>query len=150
MKVYVVNSNVNPSNKCPNCFQYMLRQNRVITYYDRANQVNGIQAGDLVLLYHNDNRVIAVGFAVKDHEEHNYSHIASHEHWVDVNWLWKTVLNKNYNPVNPIDRNSVGFNIPRRTVEDVTKQINLSNLLEEMGKRQRYLSDCEIFSDNET
>jgi len=145
MKVCVVNSNVNPNNNCPDCFKYMLRQNRVITYYERATQIDGIEAGDLILLYHNDNRVIAVGFATNDHAEHNFPDIAAHEHWIDVNWIWKCVLDQNDNPINPIDRNSLGFNIPRHTVVDVTKKINLSNLLSEIGIRQVHLSESEFF-----
>lgn len=51
----------------------MLRQNKVSAYYGRAKIVDKIKAKDLVLLYHNDNRVIAVGAVVHCSEGHDYS-----------------------------------------------------------------------------
>ena len=89
MKLYLVNSN---KRWCAVCFKYMLSQNRVITYGDARTQLDIIKKGDLILLYHNDNRIIAIGFVVEDHEKHFYSDIAEHEHWINVNWIWKSVF----------------------------------------------------------
>ena len=89
MNTYLVNTNSKPSNGNPNGFKYMLWQNRVMTYYRRQDQtkVDLISKGDLVLLYHNDNRIIAVGFAVSDVQTNDFEDIKYVEHFVNVNWM---------------------------------------------------------------
>jgi hypothetical protein len=50
MNIWPVNTNSNEDNGNPNGFLIMLRQNRVATYYQRADDVGNIQNGDLILL----------------------------------------------------------------------------------------------------
>lgn len=142
MKTWLINTNSNPDNGNPNGFQIMLRQNKVSAFYDRKDTVNGISEGDLILLYHNQNRIIAVGYALKLVEQ-DFGDITEVEHAVDVNWFWKADFRENGDgtllPTNYIDRHILGFTSVRRTVENITNQINHFNLLVEIGKRQNYV-----------
>jgi len=141
MKAWLVNSNSNPNNKGPHCFEYMIRHNKVAAYFDDWNAlIDPIKKGDLVLLHHNDFRIIAVGFVVKGFEPHDYQkQMGDIEHWADVNWLWKASFDDQLNPVNPIIRTDVGVTKCRNTVEDITEQLDYKCLLEEIAKRQVYM-----------
>ncbi len=138
MKAWLVNTNTKTSNNNPNGFQYMLRQNKVSAFYDRAKAVDKIRKDDLVLLYHNENRVIAIGAVVNSPEIHDYDDLSA-EHWVDVNWLWKDKFNKNNIPKNPIDRNLLGITMVNNTVVNVTEQLDYQQLIEEIAKRQVFI-----------
>jgi hypothetical protein len=61
MKTWIVNTNTKQENGNPNAFKYMLRQNKASAFYDKASEIDKIKKGDLICLYHNDNRIIAVG-----------------------------------------------------------------------------------------
>lgn len=137
MKTWIVNSNTKSSNNNPNGFLYMLRQNKVSAFYDRAKTIDKISKEDLVLLYHNENRVIAVGAVVNSPEVHDYDDL-SVEHWVDVNWLWKDKFNNNQ-PENPIDRKTLNISMVNNTVVNVTEQVDYRRLIEEVTKRQIFL-----------
>lgn len=139
MNIWVVNSNSNEDNGNPNGFLIMLRQNRVATYYQRADDVGNIAIGDLILLYHNNNRVIAVGYAVQI-SSHDFIDMASIERWVDVNWFWKAEFNDLLEPTNSISRNDLQFTSVRRAVNNVTTEIDIKSLLIEIGKRQSILN----------
>ena len=94
MRAWLVNTNTKsggPDDKKdnPHGFMYMLRHNKAAGFYGRKGQLNPIQVGDLILLYHNQNRIVAVGCAVSAPQEHDYDDIGDVETWVDVNWLWK-------------------------------------------------------------
>ncbi len=134
MKIWLVNSNSNEENGNPNGFLIMLRQNKVATYYQRADDVRNIENGDLILLYHNNNRVIAVGFAVQN-SKHDFVDIANIERWVDVNWIWKSKFNESFEPIDSIDRKDLKFTTVRRAVNNITEEIDTKSLLIEIGKR---------------
>ncbi|SFC12917.1 hypothetical protein SAMN05421780_10324 [Flexibacter flexilis DSM 6793] len=138
MKIWLVNTNSNADNGNPNGFKFMLRQNRVSAFYDRKDTIDKIMVGDLVLLYHNQNRIIAAGFALGN-MLHDFEEVKSIEHSVDVNWIWKAVFDENYNPVNFIDRNDLSITTVMSTVNNVTSQVNGTKLLELIGQRQRFL-----------
>lgn len=138
MNIWSVNTNSNEDNGNPNGFLIMLRQNRVATYYQRADDVGNIQNGDLILLYHNNNRVIAVGYALQN-SRHDFIDIASIERWVDVNWIWKANFNELLEPTNSISRNNLKFISVRRAVNNITGEIDIIALLTEIGKRQAIL-----------
>lgn len=147
MRVYLVNSNLT---YCSECWKYMLRQNRVIVWdippsMTRYNQLKVIKKGDLVLLYHKDNRIIATCFAANDCQEHELGFMMDREWWVDVNWIWKSVVTSdNRDPADPIDRHHVGLGRLQgielsHSVVDITGDIDLRLLLEQIGQRQVYL-----------
>jgi predicted Mrr-cat superfamily restriction endonuclease len=139
MKTWLVNTNIKQNNNNPKGFQYMLRQNKVSAYYDRATTVDKINVNDLVLLYHNDNRIIAVGAVVNNSEGHDYKDLDTIEHWVDVNWLWKDNFDESKNPINPINRNVIGIKMVNNTVVNITDQVDYKKLFEEITKRQNFL-----------
>jgi len=141
MKAWSVNSN---SSNSDHCFKYMVRHNKVSAYFDKNTGIDLIEKGDLVLLYHNENRIIAVGFVVKSFEPHEYQKKMGtmDEHWADVNWIWKAEFEKvddQYNPIDPIDRNDIGIIMTLGTVINVTDQLKYKELFEEIGKRQIYI-----------
>ena len=145
MKAWLVNSNSNPNNKAPHCFEYMLRHNKVAAYYDDWNkQIDDIARGDLVLLYHNDNRIIAVGCVTKGYEPHDFQQCMNDiEHWADVNWIWKASFSEKngiFNPLNPIIRTEeLGIPMVNGTVINISNSLNHKLLLEEIAKRQTYM-----------
>jgi len=138
MKTWLVNSNNKAESANPNGFKYMLRQNKAAAFYDRAPGIDKIKKGDLVCLYHNENRIIAVGAVVKPYGGHDFDEITKIEHWVDVNWLWKATFDDKDNPINPIDRNTIGITMVNGTVVNVTKQINYKELLSQMSSNQEF------------
>ncbi len=138
MKTWLVNTNTKGENGNPNGFKYMLRQNKASAYYDRASEVDKIKKSDLVLLYHNDNRIIAVGAVVTPYEGHDFEDLNEIEHWVDVNWLWNASFDKDFEPTNPINRNKLGITMVGKTVVNVTDQINYKILFEEIAMKQKF------------
>jgi predicted Mrr-cat superfamily restriction endonuclease len=139
MKTWLINTNSKVVNGNPNGFAYMLRQSKAAAFYDRATTIDKIQEKDLILLYHNKNRIIAIGFVVKNYIPHDFRDVRHIEHWVDVNWIWKAVFDEKLKPLNPIDRNDVGIRMVNNTVVNVSNQIDCSKLMEEMSKRQTFL-----------
>jgi predicted Mrr-cat superfamily restriction endonuclease len=144
MKTWLVNSN---SNRDP-AHIFMLRQNKAAAFYECADKVDQISKGDLVLLYHNNNRIIAVGCVVappnKGHEIFGTA-MNSEEHSVDVNWLWKTTLDpKTGEPTSsPINRHDIGkvsggIDMVRKTVVDVTEKVDYQKLLSEIARVQNF------------
>lgn len=61
----------------------MLRQNKASAFWGKRNRVDPIEINDLVLLYHNQNRIIAVGCVVGSNNNPDF--VEEIEHWVDVN-----------------------------------------------------------------
>ena len=142
MKAWLVNTNSNPGNNGPHCFEYMIRHNKASAYYASFNtQIDLIKKNDLLLLYHNKNRIIAVGCVVKGFEPHDYQQDMGtvDEHWADVNWIWKATFDDQLNPVNHINRTDVGITMVGKTVVNITDQLDYRALLEEIAKRQTYL-----------
>lgn len=138
MNVWLVNSNSKEDNENPHGYQYMLRHSKASAYYDRRNEINKISPNDLVLLYHNENRVIAVGFAL-NRNDHDFEDISEVENWIDVNWFWKSNFNNDNIPTNFINRNTLGITMVNGTVINITNQINYQELLKEIGERQNFL-----------
>lgn len=138
MKSWLINSNSNEDNGNENGFLYMLRQNKVSTFYDKKEKINTVSPGDLILLYHNDNRVIAFGFAL-NMQKHDFEPIREIEHWVDVNWIWKASFDTNHNPTNPINRKDIGITMVNGSVINITDQVDLKLLLEKIGERQLFI-----------
>ena len=138
MKSWLVNTNIKEINKNPNGYKYMLRHNKAAAYYDRASEVDRIKKGDLVLLYHNDNQIIAVGAVLYDYEGHDYNDINEIEHWVDVNWLWKVSLDESFKPTNAINRNELGITMVGKVVVNVTDQVDYKILFKEIAIRQKF------------
>ncbi len=139
MKAWLVNTNSKDANGNPRGFEYMLRQSKAAAYYGRACEVDKIDKGDLVLLYHNDNRIIAVGCVVKSYDGHDFEDMHDIEHWVDTNWIWKASFDNQLNPLNPIDRRSLSINMVNGTVVNITNQINYQKLLEEIASKQDFM-----------
>lgn len=138
MKTWLVNTNTKGENGNPNAFKYMLRQNKAAAFYGRAADIDKIEKGDIIFLYHNDNRVIAVGAVVAPYQGHDFADMELIEHWVDVNWLWKADFDNNYEPINPIDRNSLGINMVNGTVVNVTNQVDYKELITQISSRQSF------------
>ncbi|MCD9556638.1 EVE domain-containing protein [Photobacterium carnosum] len=138
MKTWLVNTNTKEKNGNPNAFKYMLRQSKAAAFYDRAPEIDKIKKGDLVFLYHNQNRIIAVGAVVTPHQGHDFGEVEKIEHWVDVNWLWKADFNCEFEPTNSIDRNVLGITMVNGTVVNVTDQIDYKVLFEQIAQRQNF------------
>ena len=138
MKTWLVNTNSKDQNCNPNAYKYMLRQSKAAAFYGKAGTVDKISKGDVVMLYHNDNRIIAVGCVVAPFEGHDFEDMDSIEHWVDVNWLWKATLDSDSNPTSHIDRNVIGIRMVNNTVVNITDQVDYRVLLSEIAKLQNF------------
>ncbi len=123
----------------------MIRHNKVAAYYNPANsKIDKIEKGDLVLLYHNDNQIVAVGCVVKEFVRHVFQQCMNDiEHWADVNWIWKASFSEKngiFNPLNPIPRtDELGIPMVNGTVINISNSLNHKTLLEEIAKRQIYM-----------
>lgn len=138
MKAWLVNTNSKDKNRNPNGYKFMLRQNKAAAYYNRRTEVDIISAEDMVLLYHNDNRVIAIGFVIEN-IPHDFGDMENIEHWVDVNWIWKAKMDSDFEPTNFINRNDLGITMVNGAVINITNQLNYKSLFEEIGKRQYFM-----------
>jgi len=139
MNAFLVNTNSKKENVNPNGFKILLRQNKISAYDAAMPQVENISNGDLILLYHNENRIIAVGFAVNT-EQHDYEDVKALERFVHVNWIWKANFGSDFQPLNSIDRKAIG-GLPNylRTVNNNNEHIDYRKLFEEIGKRQNFI-----------
>ncbi|MEI6746676.1 MAG: hypothetical protein WCL34_12005 [Methylococcaceae bacterium] len=144
MKAWLVNTNVGNNEEC---VEYMIRHNKVAAYYNPANsKIDRIEKDDLVLLYHNQSRIVAVGCVVKKFVPHVFQQCMNDiEHWADVNWIWKASFSEKngiFNPLNPIIRTEeLGIPQPlvRPTVSNITEHLNYKLLFEEISKKQTYM-----------
>jgi len=85
MKVICVKDNIT---HCNRCYKDMLRSNKISTYYDAIKQLEQVSFGDLILLYHKDWKVIAVGFAISDTLTNDMLK-DNIESFIYVNWIFK-------------------------------------------------------------
>lgn len=138
MTCWLVNSNSNSKNNNPNGYKYMLRQNMVAAYYGVNCSVDKIKKGDIVLLYHNENRIIAVGCVVHEFERHDYEEISDVEHRVDLNWIWKAKFNDKSEPIDFINRYDLGITMVNGTVINVSSQVDYKKLLEKIAEKQSF------------
>lgn len=138
MKAWLVNTNSKEESENPNGFKFMLRQNKASAYYGKKEAIDKISPADIVLLYHNNNRIIAVGCVIEN-VEYDFSEIHNLEHWVDVNWLWKANFNAEFEPINPIDRHKIGITMVNNTVVNVTNQLDYKVLFTEIASKQKFL-----------
>lgn len=116
----------------------MLRQSKAATFYGNAKDIDKIEKADLILLYHNNNRVIAVGSVVTPYQGHDFKDMDKIEHWVDVNWLWKATFDENYKPLNSINRNDLEITMVNGAVVNITDQLNYNKLFEQISLRQTF------------
>jgi hypothetical protein len=108
---------------------FVINQNIVIAWKGLKPNIHKVKKGDLILSYHNDNRIIAVGYAVseiKDHKDYE------EQEYFEADWIWKT----DESVSNPILRNEIDMNNARGTVIDMTNGIDIAKLLAEIGKRK--------------
>lgn len=138
MKAWIVNTNSKEESENPNGFKFMLRQNKASAYYNKKEVIDKISPADIVLLYHNNNRIIAVGCVIEN-VEYDFLEIHDLEHWVDVNWLWKATFNEEFEPINPIDRHILGITMVNNTVVNVTNQLDYKVLFAEIASKQKFL-----------
>ena len=138
MKVWLVNTNSKEENGNPNGFKFMLRQNKASAYYDKKEVIDKILPSDVVLLYHNSNRIIAVGCVIEN-VEYDFPEIHDVEHWVDVNWIWKASFDSNFEPTNAIDRHDLNISMVNSTVVNVTDQVDYKILLAKIASKQTFL-----------
>lgn len=89
-----------------------------------------------MFLYHNENRIIAVGTVVTPYQGHDFEDMEEIEHWVDINWIWKAKFNEDFEPTNSIDRNVLGITMVYGTVVNVTDQVDYKELLSQIASRQ--------------
>ena len=132
MQVICVKDNIS---HCAKCYRDMLMTNRVSAYYDAIKQLKKINQGDLILLYHKDWKVIAVGFAISNLlTNHELKDI---EGFVYVNWIFKA----NDDLDNAIDyRDIADGNPPPPTVSPIYS-LDEKKLLEEISKRQNFYKE---------
>ncbi len=136
MNTWLVNTNTAKENCNPNGFKYMIRQNRAIAWGGAGSQLNGVQPNDLILLYHNDNRIVAVGIAVSSVQQSDFPQKEDYEeYWIDSHWLWVADFDENSQPINPINRKSVGIYNVRNTVNQITDEINYQALLAQIAEK---------------
>jgi len=57
---------------------------------------------------------------------------------VDVNWLWKSDFDNDFEPINYIDRNKLNITMVNGTVVNVTDQVNYKELLAQIAKHQSF------------
>ena len=138
MKVWLVNTNSKEENGNPNGFKFMLRQNKASAYYDKKEVIDKILPSDVVLLYHNSNRIIAVGCVIEN-VEYDFPEVHDVEHWVDVNWIWKADFDPNFEPTNAIDRRDLNILMVNSTVVNVTDQVDYKILLTKIASKQTFL-----------
>jgi hypothetical protein len=126
MKIWSVNTN--QTNHGDEVAKLFLKQNRIILWYrDEKPNLKHIQKGDLVLAYHNELRVIAVGFALS---ERTTCDNFEKEEFVDVDWIWK-------NLENPIQLNNIQsenkVKMFNGSIFNWTENIDTKKLLSEIG-----------------
>jgi hypothetical protein len=132
MKIICVKDNIT---YCDRCYEDMLLSNKISAYYEATKQLKQINKGDLILLYHKDWKVIAVGFAISDVLTNDMLKKNDIESFVYVNWIFKA----NKDLKNSIDyRNIADGNPPPPTVSPVYS-INSVKLFEEISKNQNFI-----------
>ena len=141
MNYWLVHTN-NTEEGTPNAFKYMLRQGVVGTFYDKKEAVEKLEVGDIVLLYHGSNQIIGVGAVVQTYEPHDIKKIDGITHQADVNWIWKASFDDDWNPTNPIMRDTVESKEDKwsglMAVENITRKVKYSALLREIAKKQEF------------
>ena len=137
MNIYLVNTNNNPANGNPNGYKYMLREGFVATYYGNKTDIDVVRPGDMVLLYHNDNRIIAVGFVLSGVNPRDFW---PEEHFAHVKWVWKVNFNESFAPLNPIMRDEIHLSTGdvRRAVENISSKIQYDELWKIVSQKLEY------------
>ena len=134
MNAWSINTNIKNN---ADSWDEMISQNKISAYYGKGKTLERINESDLILLYHNNNRFIAVGIAVS--RAKSPSHIpqgspsSGLEEFVNVKWLWKT-----RNTDNSIIRQDVGITTKRHihTLIDITDRLDYKKLFTEIAKKQ--------------
>ena len=132
MKIISVKDNIT---NCDRCYKDMLRSNKVSAYYDAIKQLQQIKFGDLILLYHKDWKVIAVGFAISDTLTNDMLD-DDIESFVYINWIFKA----NDDLKNAIDyRNIAEGKVPPPTISPIYS-VDTEKLFKEMSKNQNKIT----------
>lgn len=132
MQVISVKDNIT---NCDTCYKDMLRSNKVSAYYDAIKQLEQIKFGDLILLYHKDWKVIAVGFSISDTLTNDMLD-EDIESFVYVNWIFKA----NDDLENAIDYRKIAEGrVPPPTISPVYS-VDIKKLFEEMSKSQNKIN----------
>ena len=134
MNAWSINTNIKNN---ADSWDEMISQNKISAYYGKGKTLERINESDLILLYHNNNRFIAVGIAVS--KAKSPSHIpqgspsSGLEEFVNVKWLWHT---------REIDNSIIRENIMRiktkrhiPTLIDITDRLDYKKLFTEIAKK---------------
>jgi hypothetical protein len=132
MNIWLINTI--DENRNPNAYKQMFKKNRASAFYSNYKTENKISTQDIILLCHNQNDIVAVGFVIND-EEQSPGYI---ENFVSVDWFWKASFNNEFEPTNPINKNTLGITKNFPSVIKVTNDVNCRILLEEIAKRQDF------------
>ena len=125
MQVWSVNTN--QSNTGDEFANWFLEQNRVILWErDGKSNLSEIRKGDLILVYHNQKRVIGVGFAISEREI-----VDSREETLNVDWIFKNLDN----PIKLDNIESKKIGMFHGAIFNWTENIDTFKLLTEIGKR---------------
>ena len=120
MKILCVKDNIT---HCDRCYKDMLLSNKISAYYDAISQLEQIKQGDLILLYHKDWKVIAVGFAISNVLTNDMLKNNDRESFVYVNWIYKA----NDDLKNAIDYRVIANGNPPPPTVDVATLIHTKN-----------------------
>jgi len=132
MQIICVKDNIT---NCDRCYKDMLLSNKISAYYEAIKQLEQIKQGDLILLYHKNWKVIAVGFAISNVLTNDMLKDNDRESFIYINWIFKA----NDNLENSIDyREIADGNPPPPTVSPIYK-VNEKKLFEEMSKKQNLI-----------
>ena len=131
MKVICVKDNIL---HCKRCYKDMLISNKISVYYEAIKQLKQVSFGDLILLYHNDWKVIAVGFAISDILTNDMLK-DDIESFIYVNWIFKS----DDDLKNTIDyRKIADGKAPPKSISPIYS-LNKEKLFEEISKNQKQI-----------
>jgi len=131
MKIICVKDNIS---NCDRCYKDMLMSNKVSAYYDAIGQLNQISKGDLILLYHKDWKVIAVGFSISDVLTNGMLDDGI-ESFVYVNWIFKA----NSDLKNSIDYRKIAKGKPPPPTVSPIYSVDTEKLFNEISKNQNFI-----------
>jgi len=131
MQIISVKDNIS---NCDRCYKDMLISNKISAYYGAIKQLTQIKQGDLILLYHKDWKVIAVGYSISNVLTNDMLDDKI-ESFVYVNWIFKV----NDDLSNAIDYRKIAEGkVPPPTVSPIYS-VDTTKLFEEISKNQNFI-----------